>query len=75
MAAVGNCIRKVDFETLPRTDRKIGESPLVCMLASVFVLSVCLMLPETNMCSLCWFVVCVSSHVSENMAQSEFRSA
>lgn len=36
-----------------------------CVCASVFVLSVCLMFPETNMCSLCWFVVCVSSLVSE----------
>jgi hypothetical protein len=43
----------------------LGESPLVCRPASVFVLSVCLMFPETNMCSLCWFVVCVSSLVSE----------
>ena len=54
----------MDFETT-RDREKIGESPLVCLLASVFVLSVCLMFPETNMCSLCWFVVCVSSRVSE----------
>ena len=68
MAAVGNCIRrgrKVDFETLPGTERKWGN-PLLCSLqASVFVLSVCLMFPETNMCLLCWFVVCVLSRVSE----------
>ena len=56
--------RKVDFETHPGTE-KIRECPLVCMPAGVFVLSVCLMFPETNMCSLCWFVVCVSSRVSE----------
>jgi hypothetical protein len=37
----------------------------VCMPAGVFALSVCLMFPETNICSLCWFVVCVSSLVSE----------
>jgi hypothetical protein len=37
----------------------------MCVLARVFALSVCLMFPETNMCSLCWFVVCVSSRVSE----------
>ena len=54
--------RKVDFETLPGTERKSGN-PLLCL--DVFVLSVCLMFPETNMCSLCWFVVCVLSHVSE----------
>jgi hypothetical protein len=45
--------RKVDFETLPGTERKSGN-PLLCL--DVFVLSVCLMFPETNMCSLCWFV-------------------
>ena len=37
----------------------------MCVLAGVFVLSACLMFLETNMCSLCWFVVCVSSCVSE----------
>ena len=57
--------RKVDFETLPGTERKWGN-PLLCSLqASVFVLSVCLMFLEMNMYSLCWFVVCVSSRVSE----------
>jgi hypothetical protein len=33
----------------------------VCVSAGVFVLSVCPMFSETNMCLLCWFVVRVSS--------------
>ena len=53
--------RKVDFETLPGTERKLGNPPLVCVPAGVFILSVCLMFPELNMCLLCWFAVCVSS--------------
>jgi hypothetical protein len=36
----------------------------VCVPAGVFILSVYLMFPETNTL-LCWFVVCVSSRVSE----------
>jgi hypothetical protein len=50
---------------LSQDREKIRESPLVCVPAGVFVLSVCLMFPEMNMCLLCWFVVCVSSRVSE----------
>ena len=57
--------RKVDFETLPGTERKLGNPPLVCVPAGVFILSVCLMFPELNMCLLYWFVVCVLFRASE----------
>ena len=57
--------KKVDFETLPGTERKLGNPPLVCVPAGVFILSVCLMFPELNMCLLYWFVVCVLFRASE----------
>jgi hypothetical protein len=59
----GKWILKLSQEQ--RENRGISSYVCVCEMASVFVLSVCLMFPETNMCSLCWFVVCVLSHVSE----------
>ena len=55
----------MDFETLPGTERKLGNPPLVCVPAGVFILSVCLMFPELNMCLLYWFVVCVLFRASE----------
>jgi hypothetical protein len=74
MAAVGNCIRqeKVDFETLPGTERKLGNPLCVC--AGLCLHSKCLSYVSRNehvlvvlVCCLC-FVQCLW-----NMAQSEFR--
>ena len=55
----------MDIESLTGSERKLGNPPLVCVPAGVFILSICLMFLEMNMYSLCWFVVCVSSRVSE----------
>ena len=50
---------------LSQRQRENQGIPSCVRATSVFVLSVCLMFSETNMCSLCWSVVCVLSLASE----------